>query len=682
MVEWAVTSKGVRGFGRAGDVRVEATDWRPHANEQALPTAVDATVPGSATGLRLPTRNGTLVGAGGRYDLSTVGRLPAATFTLTVDDGVETTVVFRGPAAVRRRDDGTSIRFDGRQPVTVGFRERAGVPPTIRVPDTPAGVATAITCAAATPMTTAPERSHPSNRPHPPLVRFGEHSMPADVDGTPTTGIEFHVPPSYAELYVIAPLAYYAGASVTVGATRPVIRIPDAGVVHRLPSGEALSGTVADVLRRLFFLDCFVRETEGPGRLVPEGVAPRDELAAYAASTMAERLATVLDGGLRELDGDLPEWQLSTYVAPEPDNARALPYLLDRLSLVYPPSASTLDGSALLRRTLEDFYRGREEPCYRAAGGDVVTAERLDPDLRGGHAHAWLADGIPIGACKASTVAYENRLRHERVERDRLRVDVVLNDAEMVEERSVARIYRERAGDLPIDVTVHESLTRRELAAVFAARTDFIHYIGHCEVAGLKCADGYLSTAGLEVGARTFFLNACGSFREGLSLVEGGAAAGGVTLTKVLNEQAATVGTAFARLLVEGFDIERALSLARRQILMGQDYAVVGDGTYTLAPAKGHPAVVHVSRVGDPEADIECAGGSRVYDVSYEVVTGRSAGRSYRNPFTGVYRVHGTTAEATLTRSALRAFLATRTVPVLEDGELRWSDAVVESLSN
>jgi hypothetical protein len=270
---------------------------------------------------------------------------------------------------------------------------------------------------------------------------------------------------------------------------------------------------------------------------------------------------------------------------------------------------------------------------------------------------------MPVSVAKMSTAIYANSLRHSVDRRDSIRVDVVLNDPEMEEERSVADIYRRRAADLPIEVTVHESLTRRELAAVFKQDTDVVHYVGHCEVVGLKCTDGYLSTGGLEVGARTFFLSFCGSFLKGLSLVENGAGAGAVTLTLVLNEHAATVVTAFARLLVKGFGIERALSLVRRCILMAQDYAVVGDPAYSFAPADGEPAAVHVE------------GGPEVSDVSYEVVTARSAGGTYRNPFDGCARLHGEASTATLPAPVLADLLADRELPVLHEGQFEWGPA-------
>ncbi|MEF8842851.1 MAG: hypothetical protein V5A62_14705 [Haloarculaceae archaeon] len=552
---------------------------------------------------------------------------------------------------------------DGADPLegtaTPAGRERAPVPPAVRVPLSPDGVATAVTYAASACATTGPERSDPVNRDHPPLLRFGEERVPAAIaERTPDTGIGLRVPADYGALYATAPLAYYLGATVTADEDATAARLTaPTNVDHRLPADGGLARRAADLIRSVFYLDCLARGSDGSG--APGDVGRKLDLEAYAERPMAGRLATVLGGVLDGLEGRLPDWQLSTYVEPDPYHARALPHLLDAMSLIYPPSASELDGKGLLKHSLDDFFRG-----------EVATADRLDPDLGPGHAHAWLADGIPITASKTTVRAYENRLRHRSraSDADGLRIDVVINDREMRSEAAVADIYRRRAADLPVEVAVHESLTRRELRDVFESSTDFVHYVGHCEVEGLRCPDGHLPTRTVDVGARTFFLNACGSYAEGLSLVENGAVAGGVTLTRVLDEQAATVGTGFARLLVRGVGFERALSLARRQIMMGSDYAVVGDGTYALTPSEEHPAVCHVS------------GGPDRYEVGWEVVDARAAGRTYESPFGDGPRTYGTVSETRLSAAELRSFLAGRDVPVVFEGTVRPTASLVDEL--
>lgn len=556
-------------------------------------------------------------------------------------------------------EEGTDVRGRDQRPVKVTPRDRetAPVPPTIRVPLSADGVATAITHAAAACETTTPARSDPANRVHPPLLTFGERRVPrALADRALETGIHLRVPADYGDLFAAAPLAYYLGATVTADGSAASARLtaPD-GVEHSLSTGAQLATEAGRLLRSVFFLDCLAR---GPAEVDPP-VGREVDLDAYGGRSMAGRLATVLDGILDGLENRLPEWHLSTYVEADPYNARALPYLLDAMSLVYPPSASELDGKGLLKRSLDDFFRG-----------EIATANRLDPDLRPGHAHAWLAEGIPITASKTTVRAYENRLRHRSRDGEGLRIDVVINDREMYAEAGVADIYRELATDLPVEVVVHESLSRQELRNVLESSTDFVHYVGHCEVEGLRCSDGHLPAENVDVGTRTFFLNACGSYAEGLALVEGGAVAGGVTLTRVLDEQAATVGTGFARLLAHGVGFERALSLARRQIMMGTDYAVVGDGTYALTSPRGDPAVCHVS------------GGPDRFDVQWEVIDARSAGRTYDAPFDGGRRPYGTPTESSLSAAELRTFLAEADLPVVFEGTVRPASELVADLAN
>ncbi len=89
---------------------------------------------------------------------------------------------------------------------------------------------------------------------------------------------------------------------------------------------------------------------------------------------------------------------------------------------------------------------------------------------------------------------------------------------------------------------------------------------------------------------------------EGQTLIEKGSVAGAVTFTKVLNDHAVKVGSTFAKLLVHGFSIERAMCLARRRIMMGKDYAVVGDGTHSLIQGEHRlPTTVTIEELEDTD---------------------------------------------------------------------------------
>jgi len=243
-------------------------------------------------------------------------------------------------------------------------------------------------------------------------------------------------------------------------------------------------------------------------------------------------------------------------------------------------------------------------------------------------------------------------------------VAVVLNDDAMAAEREeVARIYREQARELPVTVSVERSLSVADLAALLEERREFVHYIGHCETGGLECPDGTLDAESLRrSGARVFFLNACGSYHQGRTLVDRGSVAGAVTLRSVLNRPAVTVGTTFARLLVSGFGIERAMQLARRQITMSTDYGVVGDGTYSLAGAPA--ALVRLEREGDG------------FRVTYTPAVGRRPGVTYRSPLDDRVRLRRVPSEAALDESSLVELLSTVECPVVYDESLHWPEAL------
>ncbi|WP_435193988.1 hypothetical protein [Natronomonas sp. EA1] len=651
MVEWAVADDAIRVYGREGSTTIDAPAFEPGAPQCPLPVRVDTAVAGTTRRLTLPT------------DAVTIGedapdrrrpRLPPGDHWVRASLPIDTAVGFGGPATVRRRAGETTLEFDTPSPVTVGFREQPSAPATVTVPETVEGVATAISQLTAGLATTGPERSHPAYRDHPPLVAFGERDIPAAVrERVPDTGIQFRVPNDIDHLLVAAPLAYYLGAQVVPVDGPPTLLAP--GVDEPFSTLPAFAGEVAATLRRVFHLDCLVRE--GPTTVES---ALLDELG-YDAETLrtaplSERLRATLVAPALAIDDDLPEWPLSAYVEPRFDEVRSLPYLLDRMATVYPAEASELGARDLLEQTLDDFYRG-----------EVATATKVDPELGVGRFHAWLADGSPIDAFKTSRRADENRLAAEPG--DTLTVDVVCNDDAMARERVVADTYRERAAAFPVEVRVHERLPTHALARVFERPADFVHFIGHCEVEGLQCPDGHLSLSSLSRSrARTFFLNACGSYSEGETLIERGSVAGAVTFAKVLDSQAATVGTTFARLLAHGFGFEQALQLARRRIMMGKDYAVVGDGAYAPAAAFGDPAVLETEPVEEG------------YACTYDVTAAAGAGRTYRDPYTGRERLFGDAATATCHPHELAAFLDGRVLPVRHDGEFVWADELSRQL--
>lgn len=637
MLEWAATGDRVCGYGRGARVVLETDGWRTGGDAPALPGSVGAAVSGRAEAIRLPAGDATLVDDG-RRPLG-AGELPAGVHRVLVDSTLETAVSFEGPATVDP-GEGPWIRFPDTRAVAVGFSEPPAPRPVVVVPATPSGLASAVTAAGRTHGTEGPERSHPGFRPPTPRVRFGEPSVPDELDGTPD-GPTVTVPGSVPAVLVAAPLAYYLGADLRVASGAP--RITGDGVDLEFEPLPGLAGGVADALRRLVHLDSRLRSITGEGGPLTEGV---DHL---ESAPPAERLAAAMDSP----PAALPEWPLSTYVDDDVANGLSLPYLLDRLSLVHPADASDLDPKALLERSLDEFFRG-----------ETPNVEAVDPSLAASRHHAWLGDGTPIDAFTL--------LRTESAGPGvdgGLRIDVVCNEPVMASERRVAEVYRRRVAGRDVDVHVHERLSTAELASVFEGPTDLVHFIGHCEVDGMVCRDGTLAAADLDdCGARSFFLNACGSYYEGYDLVRRGATVGAVTLTAVLDEQAVTVGTSFAELLASGYAFDRALSLARGEIIVGRDYVVVGDGTHRLREPVGTPGTFSVTQAGDE------------FTVSHETTAPDAAGRRYACPVDGRERLCGEAAETTMERGSLVELLASVAAPVRYDGSIEWSDELARRL--
>jgi len=680
MIEWEVTEDGLRVLDAgSAEMAVRSPGLDLVRSEAELPRPVDATLVCSASALTFPSAvvYATPLSGGRTRELGPATEpiaLPDDEYVIDVDAEIKTYLRVDGECSIRRSEtyDRTVVSFPERTDVAVGFRSRSEVPThSMTVPPTPEGVATALSHLHASHRTTGVDRSYPSLRGHPPRLEAGEGIDVPDavVAATQSTGIEIVAPDDLASLYVLAPLAYYLQASVDVAdRPRPVLRLPSLDAEWELSGLPDLEREVTRLLRQVFFLDCLVRNVGPYGTELAEAslldTLGLDAGALYDAEP-AERLGTYMTVAHDAIQHRLPDWHLATYVEPTSEHLSTLPHLLDRLSLLYEPRTSELEGSELVARSLDDFYRGS------AAGGrgvgQVASVDIVKPELREGRIHGWLAEGTPIDVFKSAPAAYENRLDYLERGGDGIDIAVVLNDQEMSGEVDVAEIYRRRGEDLSIDVTVEEQLSTDGLARLFESRTDFVHYIGHCEESGLRCPDGYLSASSLEAcRAQTFFLNACGSYYEGLELVERGSVAGAITFSQVLNEHAVKVGSTFARLLVHGFGIERALQLARRRIMMGKDYAVVGDGTHSLAQSENRlPATAELERVeGDG------------FLLSYDQFSSRHVGGFYQPFIQGNEYSYlcGTESEHALSRDELLAYLDRAEMPVVFDGDVYWSD--------
>ncbi|WP_115864394.1 hypothetical protein [Halorussus litoreus] len=694
MIEWEETESGLRVFDRTKtEVSIDTEGWTHADAGYDIDRPLDETVSGYVSELRVLAAlvKVTDLQSGQEHEHGADSEpltLPPSEYLLDISLNIKLYVRFSGSATVEKTDDFNELYVSFPEPtlVTFGFRSRHEEPvDTITIPETADGVATAVSHLSSSHKTTGSMRSYPSLRGHPPRVELGSTDIPdAVVDQRFDVGIELAVPDSLKYSFVAAPLAYYLQAEMSVEDRRmPVLRAPEAGVEYQLAPLPGFQHEVADLLRRVFFLDCLVRNAAEYSWNLSElsllDDVGLDSEAAYHASP-AEQLATYLDTPYERIDDEFPEWHLAFHVDPSPDRIELLPYLLNNLGLVYLPESTDLEKDELLNKSIDDFYRGNgsrpsngREPT-RAGTGPVKSVDRRDPVLHEGRVNGWVADGVPIDVFKVVPQAYENRFKYLDNDGGDIDISVILNDEEMVDEHeSVAEIYKRRAKQLPLDVTVREHLSKDELTDVFESSHDFVHYIGHCEEGGLRCRNGNLAVSNIEESnVQTFFLNACGSYYEGRDLIEKGSVAGAVTFTKVLNKQAAKVGVAFAQLLVNGFNIDLALRFARRRIMMGKDYAVVGDGTHVLTQADNRfPVLLTVDERSD---------GS--YEMTHELLSVNNNGSIYQifHEDYEEFRLQGTKQTLEFNRDELLTFLDRAKAPVIYDGELYWSEELGDGL--
>jgi hypothetical protein len=525
------------------------------------------------------------------------------------------------------------------------------------VPPTPEGVATALTYAAASHLTTTADRSHPSMRRYPPPVTFGDERVPdAVVDARPPSDLTFVAPSDLTVLIPAAPLVYYLGATVeTVPGATPRFDAP--GWSHEFGVGR-FESSVGSLLERVFHFDCLVRGAGPHGTTLSRAAALDADAAALSDATPAERLEHVVETGVGVTER--PPWPLSMSVEPTVENAAALPHLLRDLPVLTTPASEPLETRERLERSLDDFFR---------AGVDVPAIDLVDAEAGPGVSHGWLAGGVPIDVFDAVPAVYDHRFAaRDRADKP-LDVDVVCNDTAMTEAfDAVVDVYRTATA---VDVTVHKGLTAASLASLFEADGDFVHYVGHCDAAGLRCVDGPLSTSSLgRVDTRAFFLNACGSYYEGLELVRRGSVAGAVTLEAVLDAPARRVSRVFSRLLAAGFDVQRALELARRRIVMSKDYTVVGDGTHRPAAiGDDPPSETRVERLDEGR-----------YRVEHVVRSPQRPGEQYESTLDGDICLVGEGRERTMDAAELHGFLDDCTFPVVFEEDVRSPGAVAERL--
>ncbi|WP_200530267.1 caspase family protein [Halorubrum sp. LN27] len=696
---------------------IENTQFEVYTDRSVEPTAspedahyfpVDASVTVETGVIEIPrvavveTRSGdgSLLTRGDSY------AMPAGTYHVGIDPApTKLYLSFSAPFSVSTTERTTRIDLDTPAEVTLGFRSLHQVPAgTIETPTDPESLMDAVSLLGSALQTTSPERSFPTLRGHPPLIEPSEELRVPDRVEPLDSGVRIVVPPEYRYLYPVVSLAYYFAADVVPG---DVPRIEGDGWTHSLePDFERRT---AEVLRQAFHFDCLAR-TEG---LYPVDLHEREttdldlDWGRLYDLPLAERLGEYLAVPFERVEPELPQWTLTTDVRPDPENVELLPFVAGELSIVRSPETVTPaaagegDGLGFFRgpRTgagdppteaaplgPDEFVRGaaESEPAAPAESldstrgadasserGAVPTdADFVRPEPVDTVEHAWVGAGVPLDANKATLDAYHRRLEAGAVEQSRISVLVVCNDEQMREEGEVADLYGLR-DMVQFDIEVRHDLTREEMREALRSDVDFLHYIGHVDDRGMQCTDEYLDLTAedLDVGVSAFLLNACQSYQQGEALVHRGSRGGIVTLSDVANSPATQLGRIIARLMNSGFNLRTALHVAKRELITGHQYIVVGDGGATICQCRSGMAVIFNLYKDSKD----------VWYLSSELYPNGNHGigsLSWLNIdiADSNYYVPSDVSFEDVSSTSLSSLLDLELVPVFYDGELVWSD--------
>ncbi|KZN23788.1 hypothetical protein A4G99_13090 [Haladaptatus sp. R4] len=568
---------------------------------------------------------------------------------------------------IRSGDTSSTVEFGKERRITVGVGSMHRSPEgTITVTDDPEDVMRAVSLFGSALDTLSPERSFPTLRGHPPLVKRGDDfSAPSKLE-RPDTGIQLVVPPEREYVYPIVSLAYYLGAKVVPG-NRPRLETPDSK--YRFGGTAPFERQVNELLRHVFFFDCLTRE-EGfypaPLRIRPEVESLVDfDFEELYERSLSKQIDAYLDVPFDRVDPYFPDWYVTIALEPTTRNVEALPYVSSALAFVQCPSSTARTPHEAPPQTVSDFCRSQVLTSEKARKTTIVDI----PETTTIH-DEWLGEGVPIGGNKITLDSYRRRTENAKPKTSTISVKIVCNDPRMKAEGKVTNLYGFReTTDHVIDIVY--DLSVEELASVFAADIDFLHYIGHVSDEGIECADGVLDTRTLDtVNVDSFLLNACRSYDQSMVLIENGCRGGIATLSDVSNGPATEVGSWLARLLGQGFALRDALSTARTTTLSGNQYVVLGDPSTTVCRAfQSSNRSVHVDSYADG-----------IYAVNLEThfahdyglggfyeLTQEDSERHYLSP---------EVARKEMTAAELDELFDLEPMPVEYDGDLYWSDDI------
>lgn len=480
------------------------------------------------------------------------------------------------------RDDGhrnrsAVIDFEDPTRIVLGARSSHERPlATMTVPDDPDALLEAFSYLGSSIKEFTVERSWPTLRGHPPTVERGATlRIPPRLE-KPDTGVTIAVPPTYAAVYRVAPLAFYLGADlVPTEGSEAELRL-DLGYTEPLGRGRELEAAVDEMLARCLVLDSLVR-VDGYYSL------PRYEYDEIAPSlhfyppelydlSLDERLLEYFEVPFTDLEPYVPRWPVTGVLQPDPADAALVPPLLTSLGRIHvdedgPPDGPT-ERSTVSPSTVTGYTTGNPP-----AGGALLGSAGFD------HAR----DAAVCAPSEVSTlfVAADETCA------------ACLDDTSW---ETFAVVGDGPAGDT-LDVT-----SRAHLRRLLARDVDVLYYGGPTTEDGFVCPDGVLSFDAIDdVGATTFVLAEITDSTSVTSLVDGGAAAG-LVIERTPSPE--SVGH-LARYLAVGYPFALSATLADLP-----PARFVGDATVTLTKRKNGnvPTIADVVSVDEDTHEVSIRG--------------------------------------------------------------------------
>lgn len=524
------------------------------------------------------------------YCFDVVGATKA--FVRAVDVEVSATGMADGGAV--------EIEFDGPTTVTVGGRSLHTRPEaTMAVPDDPEALMRAVSVLGSSIAEASPERSWPTLRGYPPRIGRGETlSIPGHLE-TPDAGVEIAVPATYADVYRVATLAYYLGATVVPGA-EPELRL-ESGYVEPLPTeGPALEERVSELLGTALLLDSLAR-TEGyvpSERYEYERIGGK--LSFYppnlADRPMAERLMEYLEVDPGTVEPCLPEWPTTAVLRPGPSGMELLGHLAHLLAPVR-VRGSPVEAGADDRGTLRD----RSGP----GGSGSPTGAVLPPTAAVVSRTLAVAEGtpspddvrLPSGTAALDVAAYENLLDRSRPTKGDLRVSLLVDSDER------ARAFERAMGEpeLPDGVGAWEVLVRPTCEEFRDRLGDPDVGLSLCSLpvdgSRVACADGVVDVAALDRVPTTTVFERAGRVTPASASVEAGSF-GSIALDGALDAERVRT---LVGLLATATPLAASVALARVRAVAGVRLA--GDpSAIAVTPERGGTqGVVRVRSLSETE---------------------------------------------------------------------------------